>query len=454
MVQGTPETCATKGIFIMKFTKLRLGALIVAFALAVPALAVAVSPFVDVIPGKFYEAPVNWAASNGITTGSPSGSDTFKPDNPVTRGENVTFLKRYDDNIVQPADAALGTRIDNLGQTVGTLNCTTSQVARWNGTAWVCNTVSLATALGTDAITSVDTGGGVGADTSITIGADGLPIISYRDGTNQSLKVFHCANVTCTTGTATTVDTGGSNAVGFTTSIAIGADGLAIISYFDLTGQKLKVVHCANTTCTAATNAAVATMGIQSFGTSIAIGANNFPIIGYQDITTRVLNVFRCTNTTCTTGTAATLDPTGGMFASLSIGADGFPIISHSESIQGPLKVFHCTDAACTAGTSNILDNAGGVSWYTSITIGADGLPIISYFDAVNSSLKVFHCANTACTGGTATTLNPGGTADVGTFASITIGADNLPIVSYLDSSNGDLKVAHLNMVATGLSFG
>ncbi|RMH78398.1 MAG: hypothetical protein D6683_07640, partial [Actinomyces sp.] len=46
-----------------------------------------------------------------ITTGSPAGSRTFKPEDPVTRGESVTFLKRYDDNIVQPgladkADAA------------------------------------------------------------------------------------------------------------------------------------------------------------------------------------------------------------------------------------------------------------------------------------------------------------------------------------------------------------
>jgi len=144
----------------MKFTKPRLGALIVAFALAVPALAVAVSPFVDVIPGKFYETPVNWAFSNGITTGTDATH--FNPDGAVTRGQSVTFLKRYDDFIVQPADAALGS-----------LNCTTSQVARWDGTNWVCNTVGVAT----------------------SIGADNLPIISYQDFTNGDLKVAHVNSV-------------------------------------------------------------------------------------------------------------------------------------------------------------------------------------------------------------------------------------------------------------------
>ncbi len=53
----------------MRLTRPRFGALILAFLLAVPAIAVALSPFVDVIPGKFHEAPVNWAVSNAMTTG-------------------------------------------------------------------------------------------------------------------------------------------------------------------------------------------------------------------------------------------------------------------------------------------------------------------------------------------------------------------------------------------------
>ena len=43
----------------------------------------------------------------------------------------------------------------------------------------------------------VDSGGVVGTDTSIAVGADGLPVISYYDLTAKDLKVAHCSNVFC-----------------------------------------------------------------------------------------------------------------------------------------------------------------------------------------------------------------------------------------------------------------
>jgi hypothetical protein len=66
---------------------------------------VATHTFDDVSSVKFYHGAVEWAAANSITTGT--STTTFEPDRGVTRGESVTFLKRYDDNIVQPALATL-----------------------------------------------------------------------------------------------------------------------------------------------------------------------------------------------------------------------------------------------------------------------------------------------------------------------------------------------------------
>jgi len=86
----------------IKITKLRFGALLAALALIIPSTAWATHVFTDVNDGAFYAAPAEWAKTNGITTGSPSGSSTFKPLDGVTRGESVTFLKRYHDNLVQP----------------------------------------------------------------------------------------------------------------------------------------------------------------------------------------------------------------------------------------------------------------------------------------------------------------------------------------------------------------
>lgn len=46
-------------------------------------------------------------------------------------------------------------------------------------------------------VTTVDSTGSVGSNTSITIGTDGLPVISYYDSTNYDLKVAKCANAFC-----------------------------------------------------------------------------------------------------------------------------------------------------------------------------------------------------------------------------------------------------------------
>ena len=47
-------------------------------------------------------------------------------------------------------------------------------------------------------LATLDSAGFVGFFTSITIGADGLGLISYRDATNSALKVAHCASPLCT----------------------------------------------------------------------------------------------------------------------------------------------------------------------------------------------------------------------------------------------------------------
>ena len=95
---------------------------------------------------------------------------------------------------------------------------------------------------------TLDSGGRLGRMyTSITIGADGLGLISYYDSTNGDLKVANCHNTECTSATTSTIDADGD--VGQYTSITIGLDGLGLISYYDATNQNLKVAHCENTFC-------------------------------------------------------------------------------------------------------------------------------------------------------------------------------------------------------------
>ena len=56
------------------------------------------SSFTDVDEGRFFTESVEWALENEITFGVGDGT-RFAPDDPVTRGQMVTFLKRYHDNL-------------------------------------------------------------------------------------------------------------------------------------------------------------------------------------------------------------------------------------------------------------------------------------------------------------------------------------------------------------------
>jgi hypothetical protein len=193
-----------------------------------------------------------------------------------------------------------------------------------------------------------------------------------------------------------TLDSAGN--VGLFTSIAIGIDGNPVISYHDDTNGDLKVAACNNPTCTTSTNSTIDSNGSVGIETSIAIGTNGNPIISYFDFTNTSLKVAACNNPTCTTSTNSTIDSAGvvGTDSSITIGTNGNPIISYTDDSNGDLKVAACLNPTCTGSTENerstksTIDSNGNVGLYTSMTIGANGHPVISYYDATNQDLKVF----------------------------------------------------------------
>jgi len=286
------------------------------------------------------------------------------------------------------------------------------------------------------------TAGIVGQFTSIAIGNDGFPVISYYDNTNADLKAVHCTNASCSTiDTPVTLDTTGD--VGFYASIAIGNDGFPVISYWDQTNRDLKAVHCTNASCsTFDTPVSLDTTDDVGEYASIAIGNDGFPVIGYHDNTNQELKVVHCTNASCSTfDTPAPLDSetTRAKHISIAIGNDGFPVISYQEIFE--IMVVHCTNASCsTFDTPVTLDSNGE---FISIAIGNDGFPVISYHRAdSNQELKVVHCTNASCsTFDTPISLDT--IDDVGLWTSIAIGNDGFPVISYADFTTRDLKVVH-----------
>lgn len=131
-----------------------------------------------------------------------------------------------------------------------------------------------------------------------------------------------------------------------------------------------------------------------------------------------------------------------GQFSSIRVLPNGRPIIAYYDTTTDDLKVLYCGDASCSAGNvTTVVDSAGDVGQYVSIMIGFDGLPVMSYYDVTNADLKVLKCGDYGCTSGNTITAVDS-TGNVGQYTSIAEGRDSFPVVSYYDVTNANLKVA------------
>ena len=208
--------CGRKGFVV---GRVRVFVAVVGVVVLGASAGLASSVFTDVDEGRYYSDAVEWAYNNGVTTGT--SASTFSPEDPVTRGQNVTFAYRYDQNVVQPAFEAL--------DTLDELSCTATQVVINDG-GWRCADPVLTPSFRAAINYTLETTGNVGYFTSVAIGADGNPVISHRDTTNDDLELYVCDDPACTTGTNQTLETAGD--VGYYTSVAIGVDGNPIVSHF------------------------------------------------------------------------------------------------------------------------------------------------------------------------------------------------------------------------------
>ena len=90
----------------------------------------------------------------------------------------------------------------------------------------------------------------IGHGDSITIGADGLGLVAWVGPEDRIafLKIAHCDNVACSSATVTTLDAIGPASY---PELTVGADGLGLMCYRD--DVRLRVLHCDNLRCTSAT---------------------------------------------------------------------------------------------------------------------------------------------------------------------------------------------------------
>src|SRR3990167_1579361 len=245
-------------------------------------------------------------------------------------------------------------------------------------------------------ISTLDLSGDVGEYTSLALGSDGFARISYYDATNQDLKFARCLDENCVTKNITTVDSSGNVGSEYT-SIALGSDGFARISYYDGSNNDLKFVRCANADCTTKNITVIDSSGDMGQFSSLALGSDGFARITYYDDGSDNLKFAQCTNADCTTKNITTLDSSGdvGRYSSLKLLSDIARIVYYDGS-NGDLKYIQCANADCTTKNISVPD-PDNVGQYTSFVFGSDNFGRISYYDVGNADLKFLRCAQDPC---------------------------------------------------------
>jgi len=192
--------------------------------------------------------------------------------------------------------------------------------------------------------------------------------------------------------------------------------------------------------------------------------SRGIPVIAYVDAGDHTLRVVVCGNALCDAAQAASTYTTvtrigesgQGAGTSVAVGVDGRPVIAFRNGDRRALNVAHCGDPRCEdpgaititeldPGADNPANGVDNGSW-SSIAIGADGLPIIAYHDAARGALKIAHCEDGRCTRATIAVLDRGGSAadaaGVGMDTAITISPEGLPLVAFRDAGERALKLA------------
>ncbi len=293
--------------------------------------------------------------------------------------------------------------------------------------------------------------------TAIQLNSSGNPVVAfYKTPSKGDLFVLFCNDANCAPGGEVAVPVAGTIGTdeGRYVSMQLRATGRPTFAFYDATNSALKVVRCIADLCGSTVSNTLDSVGQTGEYPSMVFDASGNPVIAYQALSgsNRVLRMVHCDDVDCamapTPEVVSVVDSGGGSgqygyYTSIALDASGFPVIAHIDEFFSELRVVHCSDANCTSSTKNAPASIGALnSNYPSLKLDSGSFPVVAFYDGSSGDLKVLHCddANCAPGGNTVNTVD-GASTDVGQYPAMQLSAGGLPVISYYDSTNDDLKV-------------
>ena len=293
-------------------------------------------------------------------------------------------------------------------------------------------------------VTEVDPNG---VDSSLTLDANGYPVVAYSDFFDNNLKILHCDDPLCIG-----VESITSPDSGFFPSLVLDDQGFPVVSYLGDSGF-LKVMHCNDPNCSGADESIASVDAIGGLFTpsepSLRLDALGYPVVTYQGLTSGDLRVLHCNDPDCVGGDESITSPDPcceSADSSLRLDSSGNPVISYRAD---GLKIMHCNDPNCSGGDETFAspDSAlGGAG--TSLALDASGRPVVSYLAEGGWPPKLLHCGDVDCAAGNSiNALEPSSNDMFVNRTRLMLDSAGHPVIYYVvgfgHPSSSTLRLAH-----------
>ena len=262
-----------------------------------------------------------------------------------------------------------------------------------------------------DQKTTIDNNGAATTTHSAIVGSDGLTVITYQDANMGALKVHHCNDLSCSSGTTTVIDSGNGVSAGAYSSVTLGGNGFPLISHYR-TGGGLLLTRCQDVRCSNHVTTAVDENGDVGQWTSITTNPQGYALISYYDVDNGDLKILSCNDEPCSSPQIWLADSGGdvGQYSSIVRGIYDTVYVAYYDATGGNLKMARCSAANCATPALLMLDgldvpdvNEEDVGQWASINLLGNGLPAIVYNnrdvgDASNFFVYFLRCLDYLCT--------------------------------------------------------
>ncbi|GEM_PF-6737445 len=270
-----------------------------------------------------------------------------------------------------------------------------------------------------------------GAHAAMALDASGNPHVSYTATTGNTSVLNYATKTGSAPWVIVTVDTSSTLLIR-ESSIVLGANGVPHISYRFGTRLKYATKTGGGPWATTVVDGAPPLNKFVGSYSSIALDASGKPRISYYNLTDKTLMYAEWTGTTWRKDTA---DFGGdiGWFTSLAVDSKGFPHISYYDSTNHRVK-YISWDASgygywlqYPAGRGEVVD-AVIPGWQTTIVVDNKNSPSIAYQGGASPNFELRYAARTGANKWTTEMVDTG---DAGVGVSMKLDASGSPHISY-----------------------